>query len=194
MTDPLQKLFGSAARLKLLRLFLFNPRATYTVPDAAVRARVPERTARKELLLFASIGLIHRAPTRRRQGHRYLLNLNFEYVSTLQGLLLNAPERAKDIFTHIRTAGAIRLIVVSGVFVGEWDGRLDVLIVGDKIKESRLRSKMRALESEIGRELRYTELSTDDFLYRLNMNDKLIRDVFDYAHRIPHDRLNIGLK
>jgi hypothetical protein len=53
---------------------------------------------------------------------------------------------------------------------------------------------MRRLESEIGRELRYTMLVSEDFLYRLNMNDKLVRDTFDYPHRIVFDRLNIGLK
>ncbi len=194
MADPLQKLFGSDARIKLLRLFLFNPKATYTVPDAAQRARVPERTARKELALFAAIGLIRRSPTRKGSGLRYSLNDDFEYRGVLQNLLLNAPERAKDIFERIRSAGAIKLIVVAGVFMDDWEGRLDVLIVGDRIKEKPLRARMRNLESEIGRELRYAMLPSDDFLYRLNMNDKLVRDVLDYPHRIMLDRLNIGIK
>ena len=155
---------------------------------------MPERTARKELGVFSSIGLIRRSPTRKGSGVRYLLNTDFEYIKVLQDLLLNAPARAKDIFERVRTAGTIKLIVVTGVFVGEWDGRLDVLIVGDRIKERRLRARMRKLESEIGRELRYAELSSDDFLYRLNMNDKLVRDVLDYPHKIVLDRLNIGLK
>ncbi len=194
MADPLQKLFGSDARIKLLRLFLFNPQTTYTVPDAAQRARVPERTARKEVAIFSSIGLIRRSPTRKGSGLRYSLNDGFEYRSVLQNLLLNAPERARDIFERVRPSGVIKLIVVSGVFVGDWEGRLDVLIVGDRIKEKRLRARMRTLESEIGRELRYAMLASDDFLYRLNMNDKLVRDILDYPHRITLDKLNIGLK
>ena len=56
------------------------------------------------------------------------------------------------------------------------------------------RTKMRTFESEIGRELRYAMLAASDFGYRLNMNDKLVRDVMDYPHRIVFDRLNIGLK
>ena len=194
MADPLQKLFGSDARIKLLRLFLFNPRQNYTVPDAAQRARVPERTTRKELAVFSSVGLIRRSPTRKGSGLRYGINGDFTYLSVLQNLLLNAPARAKDIFERVRPSGVIKLIVVSGVFVGDWEGRLDVLIVGDRIKEKRLRARMRKLESEIGRELRYAMLASDDFLYRLNMNDKLVRDVLDYPHRIMLDRLNIGLK
>lgn len=194
MADPLQKLFGSAARIKLLRLFLFNPKQTYTAPDAAHRSRVPERTARKELGIFSSIGLIRRSPTRQGSGLRYTLNSEFAYRSVLQNLLLNAPERANDIFERVRPSGVIKLIIVSGVFVGDWEGRLDVLIVGDRIKDKHIRARMRKLESEIGRELRYAMLPSDDFLYRLNMNDKLVRDVLDYPHRIVLDRLQIGLK
>lgn len=194
MTDALEKLFGSAARVKLLRLFLFNSRQVYTIPDAASRSRVPERTARKELALFSSMGLIKRSSTRRGSGARFSVNPDFEYFEALQGLLLNAPARAKDIHQRIRGAGTIKLIIVAGVFAGDWDGRLDVLVVGDRIKEPRLRARMRMLESEIGRELRYAMLSTEDFLYRLNMSDKLIRDVMDYPHRVVFDRLNIGLK
>ncbi len=194
MSDPLQKLFGSEARVKLLRLFLFNPKLHYTIPDAAQRARVPERTARKELAMFFAIGLIRRNPTRKGSGLRFSLNTEFEYLIVMQNLLLNAPERAKDIFDRIRSSGVIKLVVVAGVFVNDWEGRIDLLIVGDRIKDKSLRLRMRKFESEIGRDLRYAMLATDDFLYRLNMNDKLVRDVFDYPHRILVDKLNIGLK
>ena len=193
MTDPLTKLFGSAARVKLLRLFLFNPRATYTAPDAANRARVPERTARAELALFKSAGVIKRARGRS-AGARWGLAADFTHRAALQGLLLNVPERAADIVARLRGAGAVRLIVLAGMFVDEWEGRLDLLLVGDRINERKLRTRMRTIESELGKELRYTLLSTPDFLYRYNMNDKLVRDVFDYAHAVAYDRLNIGLK
>ncbi len=194
MTDPLEKLFGSAARVKLLRLFFFNPKQTYTVPDAAARARVPERTARKELTVFSSAGLLKRSPTRSGSGARYQLAADFVYLKALQELLLNAPARGQDIYDNIRRTGTIKLIIVAGVFASDWEGRLDVLIVGDRIKEPRLRAEMRRLESEIGRELRYATLGTNDFLYRLNISDKLVRDVMDYPHRIVFDRLQIGLK
>ncbi len=193
MTDPLSKLFGSAARVKLLRLFFFNPRAVYTIPDAANRARVPERTARAEVALFKSAGVVKRARTHS-AGARWGLNADFEYRTVLQNLLLNAPGHADDIVTRLRGAGVIRLVVLAGLFVDEWDGRLDLLLVGDRMHERKLRTRIRTLESELGKELRYALLSTPDFLYRYNMNDKLVRDVLDYPHTIAYDRLNIGLK
>lgn len=195
MSDPLSKLFGSTARVKLLRLFLFNPKASFTVPDMALRARITERAVRREIKLFGGIKLIERVrrPARAR-GMRYQLNDKFAYLGALQELLLNAPARGNDLYERIRRTGVLKLIVLSGIFIGEWEGRLDILIVGDRMEERKLRERVKRLESEIGKELRYALLSSDDFFYRLNMNDHLIRDVFDNPHRIVLDRLNIGLK
>jgi hypothetical protein len=194
MTEPLEKLFGSAARVKLLRLFLFNPKAFFTTPDAAARTRAAERTVRKELKLFHSIKLVRRASTRKHSGARYGLNTSFPYLIELQNLLLNESMRGEDIHERLSGAGTIKLIVLSGVFTGEWEEeRLDLLIVGERINERRLRTLIRRLESELGKELRFALLDTDEFFYRFNMNDKLVRDVLDYTHRVALDKLNIGL-
>jgi hypothetical protein len=192
-SDPLCKLFGSAARVKLLRLFLFNPRLSYTVPDAAQRSRVPERTARREITLFVNTGLIKRARLRS-AGARYGLNPDFEYLTALQNLLLNAPERGADIAERLKGSGALKLVVLSGIFLGEWDGRLDLLVVGDRVKDKKLRAAVRRLESELGKEVRYSLLNSEQFFYRIGLNDHLVRDVLDYPHKIVLDKLNIGLK
>lgn len=188
MTDPLAKLFGSPARTKLLRLFLFNPGEAFSVIEAARRARTDAAATRRELALFSSIKLL-----RRSGGARYVLNDDFAYLSVLRALLLNAANLGADLYNRFRSAGNVRLIIASGVFAGEWDGRLDLLVVGDRISERRLQSKISVLEAELGRELHYALLSTPEFYYRLNMSDKLVRDVLDYNHTVVHDRLNLGL-
>ena len=192
-SDPLCKLFGSAARVKLLRLFLFNPRLSYTVPDAAQRSRVPERTTRREITLFTNAGLVKRARLRS-AGARFGLNPDFEYLLALQNLLLNAPARGTDIADRLRASGALKLVILSGIFLGEWDGRLDILVVGDRVKEKKLRAAVRRLEAELGKEVRYSLLTTEQFFYRMGLNDHLVRDVLDYPHKIVLDKLNIGLK
>ncbi|MDE1925512.1 MAG: hypothetical protein KGH79_05085 [Patescibacteria group bacterium] len=195
MSDPLEKLFGSSPRLKLLRLFLFNPRQSFTLPEVAQRSRIKEREARRELGLLLQIQVIKKVRrSARAMGARYILNDSFRYAGALKHLLLNAPERGNDLYERVRRAGTIKLFVLAGVFVDEWEERLDILVVGDRINERKLREGVRRFESEIGKELRYALLTTDDFFYRLNMNDHLVRDVFDYPHRIIEDKLNIGLK
>lgn len=189
MTDSLIKLFGSPARVKLLRLFLFNPRQQWALAEAAAHAQVTTAATRKELNLFVSAKIVKRA-----RG-RFVLNDDFEYLEAMQALLLNAPARGRDIYERLRSVGALKLVIVAGIFIGDWEeGRLDLLVVGDRIKDAPLRRKLRALESELGKELRYAILSTPEFLYRLNMSDKLLRDVMDYPHSVVYDRLNIGVK
>lgn len=191
MADTLSRLFGSTTRVKLLRLFLFNPEEVFTSKEVAERARVTVSDASRELGLFTSIKLITRSNGK---VARFTLNPDFPYTTNLQNLLLNASARAGDIYEKIKRVGIIKLVVVSGIFVGEIEGRVDLLIVADRVQEDTLQKHIRVLESEIGREIRYALLTTQEFFYRLNMNDHLLRDVLDYTHRIMFDRLDIGLK
>ncbi len=192
MTDTLTKLFGSAARVKLLRLFLFNPRHSFTVPLAATRAKVKESDARTEIQMLLRIGILEHSS--RSSGARYGLNTRSPYIVALQNLLLNTPIRSQEMYERFRAVGALKLVVLAGIFANEWEGRLDLLIVGERINEKKLINRIQHLEAEIGKEVRYAAMSTDDFFYRLNMNDRLVRDVFDFPHKIVHDRLDIGLK
>ena len=189
--DGLEKLFGSPARVKLLRLFLFNPRQSFSLRDLAARSRTLAKDVRREVATLTMAGLVER---KARSRGRYALNVKFEYTAAMQNLLLNAPRRAGDIIKRLRGVGSIKMIILSGIFVGEWEERLDLLVVGDKIKERKVRERIRGLEAEIGKEIRYALLPSEEFYYRLNMNDKLVRDILDYPHLIILDRLNIGLK
>lgn len=192
MADILQKLFGSAARVKLLRLFLFNPRSLFTIEDLHMRARIKPQEARDEVVLLRSIGLLERSA--RGKIVRYVVNDEFPYLLVLRNLLLNTPARGKEIYNRLHGVGALKLIVIGGIFLGEWDSPIDLLVVGDRMSVSRLHNKVKILESEIGKELRFAHLSSEEFFYRLNMSDHLVRDVFDYPHQIVLDRLDIGLK
>lgn len=191
MTDPLIKLFGSHTRLKVLRLFLFNPSQAFTAAEAAQRARADSATVRRELLNLKQAGLLKKARTKLT---RYELNDRFPYLVALKSLILNTERRGESIPERLRSAGALKLIILTGVFMGDVEGDFDLLVVGDRVRESSLREKIKSLEAELGRELRYALLTTPDFLYRLNMSDKLLRDILDYPHRIVFDRLDIGLK
>lgn len=192
MTDPLAKLFGSAARVKLLRLFLFNPGLSFSAVQAAQRSHVSLTDVRREVQVFYRAGLLRRS--KRSRSLRFVLNGEFKYLAALQALLLNAPVRGEDIVRRLRAAGGIKFLALAGIFLGNWEGSIDILVVGDRISEVKLKRRIKRLEAELGKELRYVLLPTAEFTYRLNMSDKLLRDVFDYPHRIVLDRINSGLK
>ena len=192
MTDSLQKIFGSASRLKLLRLFLFNPQHSFTLGEAALRAQVDSTEARAELTNLVASKLIKK--NRRGKVHKYEVSGDFPYLLSLQNLLLNVTSRGEEVRKRLRTVGNIKLIVIAGMFMGEWEANLDLLVVGDRIKERSFKNQIKKLEAEIGKEIRFAILPSTDFLYRLNMSDKLLRDIFDFPHRIVLDKFDIGLK
>ena len=201
----LGKLFGSEARVKMLRLFLFNPNDVYDNAEVARRAKVYPSTARRELALLRQVGVVkkkkvYRELVRKDHGHfiarrgrvsGWGLNEKFQYLGALQGFLLGtAPFQQNEIAKLLERVGRLKLIVIAGVFLQDFDSRVDLLIVGDNIKKAVLENAIKNIEAELGKELRYAVFSTSDFEYRLNVYDKLIRDVLDYPHQKVVNRLH----
>lgn len=209
MNDVLSTLFGSVARVKILRLFLSNPDNAYTPDEIATHAKVHIQTTRKELRLLEKIELIKKTActrtvekgrgTQKREVKKrascLTVNRDFEHLYALRNFILNiAPTDDKGIEKRIATAGRIKLVLISGVFIQDADSRIDILVVGDAMKDARLKAAIRDLEAHMGRELRYAAFSTQDFHYRLGVYDRLIRDVLDYPHQVIVDRLGSGWK
>ncbi len=200
MADPLSILFGSTARLKLLRFFLFNPSREFTFDDISRRARLPRRTARTELNALEKAGVTVRrnmsvaidGKTKKMKVLGYTLNKDFGELQALQTFLFEtAPIDGKNLITHLRKAGTIDFVAIAGVFVRDFEQSLDVLIAMKKISQSKIETAIRALESEIGMEIRFALMASDDLRYRVGMNDKLTRDLFDYKHQVIVDRIGV---
>lgn len=200
MSDPLAILFGSPARVKLLRFFLFNPSKEFTFDDMCRRARLVRRTARVEISALEKAGVIVRrslsvnipGKAKKMKALGFALNKNFQQLQSLQTFLFEtAPINGKELIAHLRKAGPLDFVAVAGVFVREFEQRLDVILAMKKLSQSKIESAIRSLEAEIGIEIRYAALASDDLRYRVGMYDKLTRDVFDYKHQILIDRIGI---
>jgi len=181
--ETLSKLFGSENKVKIMRLFLFNPEVVFNAGDVATRAKVESPKVRKELTNLEKMGLIKKRASKK-GGNSYCLDTQFAYLQQLQNFLINIePLHPKEIVKKISKLGSVKLILIAGVFIQEPESRVDMLVVGDGIKKVNIENAMKLLESEIGKELRYAHFTTEDFKYRLSMFDKLIRDILDYPHK-----------
>ncbi len=200
MTDPLAILFGSQARVKLLRFFLFNPTQEFTFDDISRRAKLVRRTARTEINALERAGVIKKlmvyAPHKTRdikvrvQG--FALNTKFPQLSSLQSFLFEtAPINKETVLKHIRKVGPLDFVACTGIFMREFDRRIDLMIAMKKLNENKVEVAIRALEAELGIEIRYATFTTDDLRYRVGMYDKLTRDVFDYPYQIVIDKMGI---
>lgn len=199
MADPLSILFGSQARVKLLRFFLFNPSKEFTFDEISKRARLVRRTARTEMNALERAEVIKKkqfyleqegGKKVRVQG--YALNKEFPNLQSLQTFLFEtAPINGKTVLKHLRKAGTLDFVAVAGIFVRDFDQRLDVLLAMKKLSASKVETAIRSLEAELGVEIRFAALESSDLMYRVGMYDKLTRDVFDYPHQIIADRINV---
>lgn len=190
--ETLSKLFGSETKVKIMRLFLFNPETFFEIGSIADRVKSGQRDVNREVLNLENAGLIRRKKNHNSRRNSFCLNPQFSYLAPLQNFLINVePFKSKELIKRIGKLGAVKLIVISGVFMKELESRADILIVGDHIKKSSLDNTIKKLESEIGKELRYVCFSIEDFKYRLSMFDKLIRDILDYPHKKILNRLGI---
>ena len=170
---------GSPARVKIMRLFLLNPKDKFSRKDIIKRSRVNPSIATREIKLLASIDFIKKHAT------AWSFNPLFKYTGEFDRLLVGADTLdKKTIVDSFKKVGRIKLLLVSGIFIKNKDTRVDLLIVGDKMKKGKIEEEVRKLEAEIGTELVYAIFDTKDFVYRLEMYDKLIRDILDFPHEI----------
>ena len=102
-----------------------------------------------------------------------------------------APINGKTLLKHLRKAGTIDFVAAAGIFMRDFEQRLDVLLSMKKVSNAKVENAIRALEAELGMEIRFAAFSSEDLLYRVGMYDKLTRDVFDYPHQILVDKIGV---
>ena len=188
--DALIPLFGSLARVKILRLFVFNRTGAFTLAEIAHRTKLSQEAARSELAHLYRGGIIRRSG--KDIGVLYRFNPRYPHLEALSAFVRSTTVIApSDLLRYLKRAGALRLVVLSGVFTGATESSADILIVGDRINERALAAATGRIEAELGREVRYAAFSTEDFSYRLGIYDRLIRDIFDYPHQALLDRIGL---
>ena len=198
--DPLSILFGSTARVKLLRFFLFNPSKEFTFDDISRRAKLVRRTARTEMTALEKAGVIKEKTVyidvpdkeKKMKAIGYALNKDFPELQALQSFLFEtAPIDGKNLLKHLRQAGPLDFVGIAGVFVREFEQRLDVLLAMKNFSQTKVEKAIRSIEAEIGIEIRFAAMSSEDLMYRVGMYDKLTRDFFDYPHQILVDKIGV---
>ena len=200
--ESLGKIFGSNNRVKIMRLFLFNQYDVFDINDIVLRSLVKKPDTRKELSMLSKIGFLRKKTfikkttkegkgknakqkITKKQTTGWILDSKFDLADPLKTLLIDSKLiREKELIARIKKTGTIKLLALSGLFVKDYNRKLDILIVGDRLKRAIFEKEIVKLESEIGRELSYAIFETKEFNYRIKMYDKLIRDLIENEHQM----------
>lgn len=203
--DTFGILFGSQARVKLMRLFLLNSEDVFEKDDIVKRSRVTAPVVKKEIAQLEKAGLIKKksffkeakgkttkGTPKKKRAYGWTLNHSFELLKQLREFIIDTePMRKQEITNKFKNTGKVKLLIASGIFTQDHDTRIDLLVVGDDINKSSIENALRAVEAEVGREISYAYFDTQEFLYRVSICDKFVRDVVDYPHEKLINKLNI---
>src|SRR3990167_6307209 len=192
--DILDNLFGSRIRVKILKFLFRNYPGDFLAGELAGRIQESHSSTKKELDDLRKLRLIKKTKTAK---IRYSLNPNFEFFAELKSLILKAsPAEKSKMVTKILKLGRIKLALVSGVFLNN-NGTVidnpvaDLFIVGDEINKDKLRVFLRALEAEVGREVKLSIMDKEEFEYRYGMFDRFVRVMLENPHEKIINKLGI---
>jgi hypothetical protein len=188
MSEVLETLFGSKAKTRILRLFLLNPEKEYRVAEIAKKNMIPSGTARKEINDLRKIKFINRHT---KKGIKYYsLDQSFYFYFELKNLFAKSTysPQCKSL-SKIKNVGDVKLALLSGVFLNYPKSKVDMILVANNVSRSRLKSVMSGLEAEIGKEVSFVLMNSDEFKYRVDMLDRFLLDFIEGSYMELIDKI-----
>lgn len=199
MASMLEQLFGSKARVALLRLFLNNPNDFFFVREIARSLKLHLNSVRRELENLEKMGIVNahtKEDLEREAGKKlkdkkkyYKLNNNFVFIDDLRSLMMKAEIiMEQSLAEKVEKIGNISLFLLSGVFVGREDAPVDLLVIGT-VNRKKFDRLIAEFERSLGRTINFTLMSKQDFLYRRGLTDKFIFNLLDHKNLRVIDKL-----
>jgi DNA-binding transcriptional regulator YhcF (GntR family) len=109
----------------------------------------------------------------------YALNKRFVLYEEIKSLIIKSQTLyEKNFVDKIRNLGKINFLLLSGIFVGDLDGKVDLLIVGD-FKKEELKSLIKEFEEYLMKEINYVIMDEHDFKYRKEITDVFLYNILD---------------
>lgn len=194
----IEQLFGSKTRVKLLRLFYGNPNRSFYVREITRKIDEQINSVRRELSNLLSVGIITSDNTNNKLY--YEVNQKYEYYEPLLEIFggqkgkkpktTEADNSNPDSDDEFKAMGHVELIIYTGQFTRDLQAPVDVLIVGS-VNKNAVDKYISNLESEEGKEIRYTVMKTDDFKYRQQIRDRFITEIMNAKKQVMLDRANM---
>lgn len=208
----IEQLFGSKTRVKLLQLFYSNPNRSFYVREITRKIDEQINSVRRELANLLNVGIIISDNTNNRLY--YEVNQEFEYYEPLRQIFGEktssavAKEKSSKIRTDADSAkralnvsgvnptdrmkglGNVEFALLTGQFTRDERSGIDFLLVGD-INQNALQKFIVDLETQEGKDIRYTHMTPQEFTYRKQIKDRFITIVLESKKQILLDKNNV---
>ncbi|MFH0951260.1 MAG: hypothetical protein V1765_02180 [bacterium] len=214
----LDKLFGSKARVKLLKLFLLHPHDKFYIREIARHLVLQLNSVHRELTNLEEIGLIisstadddtesdnclskdeqaNQAKTKvvkipkKQEKKYYQANTDFVFYKEIKALMVKAQILyEKDFTKELRKVGNIRIMILTGLFMNDLESAIDLFLVGS-FNKVKLAKVVKDLEKDLVREVNYAAMTEEEFRYRREIADIFLYNIIDNPKIVVIDELEI---
>jgi hypothetical protein len=191
-------LFSSKTRVKLLNLFFNNPGKAFYVREITRLIDEQINSVRRELSNMLSVGVIMSDSADNKLY--YEVNQRYEHYGPFREIFagtsgaqrtVSKSKQASDAKApswtkKLLNIKALRVVVIAGALVDGSASPVDLLIVG-AIPTVKLKLLIDEIEKEEARELHYSQMTYDEFYYRLSVRDKFISEIINNKHEVIID-------
>ena len=178
MPEIFSQLFDSRVRSRLIKFFMLNDKHDYSLQDIIRKNKMSSIQTSRELHRFEKMKMVL---VRMKKGKRYYeTNTDFIFYPELKNLVVksNTMPECRSL-SRIKSLGKVKLALISGVFLNYPNGRADLLVVGDEMSRAKIKHLLESLEAEVGKEINYSIMGSDEFKYRTDMLDKFIMEFLE---------------
>lgn len=171
----LQDFIVSKVRVKLIKVFLENPRGMYHVRDLVRRTNEEINAVRRELSRMEEAGMIKKE----KRGNRVYswMRRDYAFYPELLSLVAKTTGLGFAFRKNKNKLGRVYYVIFSLEFVTRSERRnveqVDVLIVGDVVLPE-LASLIRREENARTHEINYTPMTKDEFEFRKSRRDPFV--------------------
>jgi len=164
-----------------------NPGEEYFIRELTRKLDEQINSIRRELDNLRKLGFL-RSRTKLRKKY-YYVNKNFIFLEELKSIIVKALSSNESLAKDISKMGDVRILALSGLFVGKPTTSVDMMIVGNMDKE-RLASYINN-DLRTKRPVKFTIMNEEDFKYRLNCKDKFVTDLMNKnENQIPINKIS----
>ena len=179
---PLERLFGSKTRAKLLNLFFENPAKSFYVREMTRVIDEQVNSVRRELANLEEIGIIKKDTFDNKVY--YSANSKHPFTRPLTDIFSKkiSSIKSKDIkeTTWEEYCRPVKHYLKGLIVTNRLPGQegIDLLIIGND-KTKKLTRWAEVIEKKQGKPINYVIMSPDDFGYRKSVKDRFIADVLE---------------
>lgn len=189
MSFPLfESLFGSKVRARLVRFFILNPGVAFTVSEIVEKTLLARADVSRDIQKLKKMGMLRESA--RKRVKTFQLHQDFPFFIELKSLVVKSnSDIPRQMFSKFRATGDLKLILIGGLFLNDQRSKADMVLVINNAHRVRLKLAIEKLEAEIGQEIRFVVMDTDELKYRLNMLDRFLIEFLEGPYQEVLNRL-----